>query len=170
MKNFYITGISGTGKTTIANILKEKGIQAYSIDEVPKLCFWVNKNDEKIVDYEAKLDQTFINSNKWICDVKMLKDILNQEGKVVMLGHTENEKDFLNLFDKIILLRSKPETFLKRILERKDNDFGKEKTVQEYLLKTYQEFESDVLDRGAVSVDADEPLDIVVNNIISEIQ
>jgi len=41
MNNIYITGISGTGKTTIAHALKERGIKTISMDEVPDLYFWM---------------------------------------------------------------------------------------------------------------------------------
>jgi len=170
MSKIYITGISGTGKTSIANKLNEKGIKSFSIDEVPNLCHWVNKRDGKVVDYEVKLDRAFIESHEWVCDAEALKNLSNQEGTVVVLGLADNQNEFLPLFDKVILLQCKPETFLKRILERKDNIFGQDKSAQEYLLRTYEKYESDILKNGAVSINVEQPLDIVVENILREIK
>lgn len=169
MSKIYITGISGTGKTTIANLLREKGIKSYSIDEIPGLSYWENKLDGKKVDYEAKLDRAFIDSHVWVCDTEQLKDLIDHEGTVVVLGLAENQHEFLSLFDKVILLQCKPQTFLKRILERKDNVFGQEKSAQEYLLNTYESFENDMIKDGAIPVNAEEPLDIVLKSIINEI-
>ena len=170
MNKIYITGVSGTGKTTIANALNEKGIKSYSIDEVPDLCHWVNKYSGKIVDYEAKLDRTFINSHQWVCNVDVLKRLVDQKGLVVVLGLADNQNEFLSLFDKVFVLQCKPETFIKRILSRTDNVFGQDETAQQYLLSTYQKFEIDALKNGAVSVDVEEPLDRVVKNISAQIQ
>ena len=170
MSKIYITGISGTGKTSIANRLNEKGIKAFSIDEVPDLCHWVSKVDGKIVDYEAKLDRTFIESHQWVCNIGTLKNLIDQKGTVVVLGLAENQNEFLPLFDKVILLRCKPETFLKRINERKDNVFGQDKSAQEYLLSTYEKYENDMLQNGAVSINVEEPLNTVIENILREIK
>lgn len=170
MKNIFITGISGTGKTTIAGILKQKGFNAFSIDEVAGLCHWINKNDKTIVDYEAKLDQEFINSHEWICDITQLKSLLKSSGQTIVLGHAENESDFIPLFDKVVLLQCRPGTFLERILARTENDFGKDTTAQQYLLNTYEKFETEMLKKGAIAVNVDGPIDEVVNKIVGLIQ
>jgi len=168
MKKVFITGISGTGKTVIAQALKEKGINAFDMD-TDDLCFWVNKLDGKKVDYEAKLDREFIDSHVWLCDIEKLKNMLGAKDGVVMLGHPTNIDEILPLFDKFILLQCKLETFLKRILERKNNDFGKDETAQQHLLDTYEKFERNMLDKGAISVNVEEPLDNVVASILSKL-
>lgn len=170
MSKIYITGISGTGKTIVARILKNKGFNAISIDEIPGLCYWINKTSGDKVNYKAELNQKFIDSHNWICDIEMLSKLLNEKDKTIVLGHAENESDFLNLFDKIILLQCQPKTFLSRILERKDNDFGKEITAQKYLIDTYKKFENGMLNMGAASVDAEQPPDKVVSAILQIIQ
>lgn len=169
MKKVFITGISGTGKSAIAEALKNRGINAIDMD-MYDLCCWVNKMDGKKVDYEAKLDKAFIDSHIWICDIELLKKMLSVEGKVVMLGHPENTEEILPLFNKFILLQCKPETFLKRILDRKDNDFGKDETAQQHLLDTYEKFEKEMLDNWAIPVNTDVTLEEVVDNIVNKIK
>lgn len=168
MKKVFITGISGTGKTVITEALKKRGINAFDMD-MDDLCFWINKLDGKKVDYEAKLDREFIDSHVWLCDIEKLKNMLSVKDGVVMLGHPTNIDEILPFFDKFILLQCKPETFLKRILERKDNDFGKDETAQQHLLDTYEKFERNMLDKGAISVNVEEPLDNVISSILSKL-
>lgn len=171
MKKIFITGISGTGKTTIANTLNTKGIHSVSIDEVPGLCVWKNKATGKTVDYEAELNKTFIDAHDWICDTDTLKKLLDVEKEtVVVLGNAANQNNFLNLFDKTLLLQCKPETFLERIMQRKDNDFGKEKSAQDLILSWYQEFESNLLKKGAIAVNVEGHIDKVIKTIIKEIE
>src|SRR6185369_10695636 len=94
----YITGIAGTGKTTLAHELSKKGIKTISIDEVPDLCYWVNKEDGKKIDYDARLDKIFINSHVWTCDVDKLKDLIKGDERVYVFGISENQEDYLTLF------------------------------------------------------------------------
>ncbi len=165
----YITGVSGTGKTTLAKLLIKRGINAYSIDEIPGLCHWVNKINSQVVDHEAKLDRAFINSHSWICDIKQLKNLISQQGLVVVLGLADNQNEFLPLFDKVILLQCRPETFLKRIIERKDNVFGQDETSQEYLRDFYKKFENKVLKNGAATINVEESIGNVIDKVIRKI-
>jgi broad-specificity NMP kinase len=161
----YITGIAGTGKTTLAHELGKKGIKTISIDEVPDLCYWINKDNGKKVEYEAVLNKDFIDSHVWICDTEKLKDLTKGDEKIYVFGISENQGVYLNLFDKVILLQCKPETFIKRIRERKDNDFGKDKGAQDYLLDTYKWFENDMMQKGAIPLNVDRPLSEVIDII-----
>lgn len=170
MKKIFITGISGTGKTTIAHALNTKGIHSISIDEVPGLCVWKNKATGEKVDYETELNKTFIDSHDWICDVGILQKLLNVDKEiVVVLGSAANQNEFLSLFDKVLLLQCKPETFIERIMQRKDNDFGKDKSAQDLILSWYQEFENNLLGKGAVPINVEGSIDTVVEAIIKEI-
>ena len=163
----YITGVSGTGKTTLAKELNKKGIATYSIDEVDGLCYWVNKTDGHIVNYEATLNKEFIDSHKWVCDVEQLKKLINTADPIIILGLAENQEEFINLFNKVLLLQCPPEVFLQRIMERKDNDFGKDPSAQEFIKSSYQEFETKLLEHGAISIDANRPINDVLQSILS---
>src|SRR3989344_3397075 len=60
MKRFYITGISCTGKSSIALKLKEKGIPSIDIDEIKGLCHWVNKKTKKVSYWHSGIGSEFL--------------------------------------------------------------------------------------------------------------
>lgn len=169
MKKIYITGISGSGKTTIAKVLKEQGIEAYDLDEISNMCYWVDRVTGEIINYEAKLDRPFIEAHKWICNIERIKELTNTDELVTIFGNAENLDEIIPLFDKIIVLQCKPEIFLKRIRGRKDNDFGQEGSAQEYLEDTYKLFEKNLISKGAIAINADGTLNVVLESIIAEI-
>ena len=168
MKKIYITGISGTGKTTIAKKLAEQGFCAISIDEVLDLCFWINKQTKEKITIEVELNKDFIDAHDWVCDIESLKNLINKQGAelIFVLGIAANQNDFLNLFDEVLLLQCSPETFIARIENRTDNDFGKDKTAQETILNSYQAFEKEMLERGATPINVEGSIDEVVEKIL----
>ncbi len=87
----------------------------------------------------------------------------------VVVGLADNQSELFELFDKVFLLQCSEEAFLSRIKERTNHNFGKHDSEKEMLLGYYKEFENDILEKGAISMNTDKPLDIVVDEIIKNI-
>ena len=81
-----LTGIAGTGKSTITKALKEKGINAIDLHDVPNLCYWEDKVTKKKVEYSPVNEREWFNGVNRFCDIEMLKEILSQHDDVVMAG------------------------------------------------------------------------------------
>jgi broad-specificity NMP kinase len=158
MSNFFITGVSGTGKSTLAEELGKRNVAVFDIDSVPRLCHWRNRATHEKADYQYGIGKDWLDAHEWICDVEKLKKLLDGvAGNAVVVGLASNQDDFLNLFDKIFLLRCKRETFLSRLSTRDgDNQFAKEKSEQEHILSWYEDFETKTIKQGAAPLDTDE--------------
>ena len=173
MKKIYITGISGTGKSATAKELEKRGIFAFSIDEIDGLCNWIDRKTQKIAnDYQPTLD--WLNAHDWICDIEKLKQLLNTDKNVVIAtGISTNQDEYLNLFDKIFLLQCSEKTFMDRMEHRhkkpNENSFGKHQAEREYAAAIYKDFEEKLLKLGAVSINAENPIEVVADEIISKI-
>jgi broad-specificity NMP kinase len=168
MKKIFITGISGTGKTTAAKELDQRGFYAISIDEVEGLCSWIDQETgENHGGKFTKLDMEFVDRHDWICDIEHLEKLMNKDTDTVfVLGMATNQYDFLHLFDKIFLLECSPETFCKRIDERTDNDFGKDEEIKKRILGRYETYAARMKSLGAVSISTEKPIIEVVDEII----
>jgi dephospho-CoA kinase len=170
MKKIYITGVSGTGKTTIAKALEKIGYYTISIDEVKGLCSWIHQETgQRGGGKNAEMNVEFVDKHDWICDIKYLNQLLSKDVEVAfVLGRATNQEDFLHIFDKILLLQCSPETFCKRIEIRTDNTFGKDKKVQQQIIDGYQPYTEKMLKKGAIVINTDRPIEEVVDEIIKQ--
>ena len=169
MNKIYITGISGTGKTTIAEELKRRGYHAISIDETVGLCSWKNRETNERFVGDATLNKEFTDTHKWICDIELLKEHMGTDSKTVfVLGMASNRDEIADLFDKVLLLQCKPETFLHRLNTRTNNSFGRDESIQNHMLEWYESFENKMLKNGAISINTDRPINEVVDEVIKQ--
>jgi broad-specificity NMP kinase len=165
-----LTGVAGTGKSTIINSLNEKGLVAIDLHDIPGLFFWQDKITKEKVPYSpVQLREWFDNVDR-LCDIDTLKEILDQYQDVVMAGTTSgsNQKEFLSLFDKVILLQANPQTLVDRMETRTNKSgYGKTKAEQEDNVEWQKEFEPLLLSYGAIPVSTEEELDDVVDRVIT---
>jgi len=168
-KVFYITGISGAGKSTVVEKLAEKGVFPIDADSVKGLTHWIGKATRKISEWSPGMSQDWYSKHKYICDKEKLINLINNSPKdiVVVAGLFNNRSELRDLFDKVFLLQCKKETFLKRITVRENHNFGKHILEKENILSWYKNFEKEVLEEGAIPINADRSLMEVVEEILS---
>jgi dephospho-CoA kinase len=171
MKKIYITGISGSGKSAISEELNKKGIYSIDIDSSKYgLCNWKNKKTKENVYFEHGMSNDWMKAHGWYCDVEKLKELFDVPNDIVVaVGITTNQNEYLNMFDKVFLLQCSEKTILNRLDTRISNDFGKHPLEKEHVLDFYGDFEKDLIARGAIPINTEESLDVVVSNIISNI-
>ena len=170
MKRFYITGVSGVGKSSVVEELKKKGIFTIDRDGVEGLCRWINKDTQKISEWRPGTEDIWYKKHKYICDKAKLINLMKDKDIVVVAGLANNRSELWDLFDKVFLLHCKEETFIKRITERTSHDFGKHKLEKENILSWYKNFEKEIVEEGAIPIDTDKPLHAVVDEIIEQIR
>jgi dephospho-CoA kinase len=166
MPKIYITGVSGTGKSTLATELNKRGILAFDVDAVPGLCHWQNKETKEKGDYAYGADKEWLVADNWVADEEQLSKLLKKADTVVVLGLTSNQEGYFHLFDRIFLLQCPPEVFLSRIDARTNNDFGKGSAEQEHILSWYKNFEKRMIDQGVVPVNTEQPIEIIADIIL----
>lgn len=171
MEKIYITGVPGIGKSTIVEEINKRGIFAFDIDFAEGLCAWRNKKTGKKIIGDSQSNLEWLNAHDWVCNAEKLKQLLSQDKEIIIAaGIAGNQEEYLHLFDKIFLLQCREATFLHRQMNRKGHDeFGKFPEERQYVLNFYKEFEQKIIARGATVINAEEPLEKVVDDIISKI-
>jgi dephospho-CoA kinase len=167
MKVFYITGVPGTGKSTVVQKLAEKGVFSIDADSVRGLTHWIDNDTGEVSEWHQGMSNDWYKKHKYICDKEKLINLINNspKDKVAVAGFFNNRSELWSLFNKVFLLHCDEETFLKRIIERENHDFGKHILERENILKWYKNFEKEVLEEGAIPINTDCPLVEVVEEI-----
>lgn len=170
-KRYYITGVCGTGKTTVAEELNKRGY--YAIDQDSKeygICSWKNNETKEQAEFEYGIGKEFLEAHDWYADVERLKKLLDKASDVAFVcGVSANQNDYLDIFDKVFLLQCQPEVFTKRVDVRENNDFGKHPSEKQHILDWYKELEDGLINKGAIIINSDKPISSVVDEILNNI-
>jgi broad-specificity NMP kinase len=158
MKIYLIDGVSGAGKTTVCDELNKRGYKAIEADEV--LADWI--------DPLTGLPTEDHSSYNWHWDKKKFDSLVQdtREGNLFICGGAMNKPDFLHHFSKIFTLHLDDETLKERLRNRTNNDYGKKPEELAFQLKENQLTEQYSKERGAILIDATQPIKTIVEEII----
>lgn len=112
MTHILITGLSGTGKSTILNLLHQRGHRVVETDDpgwcIPENGDWTSPD------------------NEWIWDETRLRQLLNATSEhLFVAGCRQNQDRLYRFFSHVVLLTAPLEIMLDRVDRRKSNPFGK---------------------------------------------
>ncbi|MCO5214738.1 MAG: AAA family ATPase [Thermomicrobiales bacterium] len=136
MTRILITGISGTGKSTVGNILRQRGYAVIETDDPG----WCVPEDE---DWSRP-------DHEWIWDESSVSELLDThtDQHVVIIGCRQNQGKFYSQIEQIVVLTVPIDVLQRRIAERASNPFGKQPEQMEHIEATKREVEP-LLIRGA---------------------
>lgn len=164
-----LTGVAGTGKSTIIKALNDKRIVSLDLHDIPGLFFWQNKQTKEKAQYAPVESKDWFDTVDRLCDVPRLKEILSQYNNVIAAGTTSgsNQEEFLSLFDKIILLQADPETLVRRMQTRTNKSgYGKTKVEQDDNIEWQKEFDPKILSYGAIPISTEGDIADVLDKIV----
>lgn len=157
MKKVLLTGVAGTGKSTLCTTLIGLGYEACDLEKVDGLFKMYRKDTgEEYVGFDNSVEH--IQNSVWRCDPKALASLLsNQKADMAFYaGTASNMEDIVPLFDQTILLVAKPENVYKRLMNREgQNDMGGSEESRQAVLGWQDWWDGEMKDLGAVPVPAD---------------
>lgn len=167
-KSVLVIGVSGSGKSSLSQKLREMGYSAYDADSMDRLFSMRDRNTMKpIVDYDNG-DIEKVKNMRWICNVDRLKQILVNETNALAFycGTASNLDEIFPLFDIVILLKASPDIIRHRLSSRTTSDFAKKAEIQDHILTYKDWWEDEVVKKGAVVIDANRDLNAVASEVV----
>lgn len=168
-KSILITGLAGSGKSSICKELNKLGYKAHSIEDIKGLFKMIDKKTGKLFKNFDNNNLKSVKHSAWICDKKKLQQLIhkNSKGIVFYSGIASNLSNLLPLFDKIFLLKVSQKILRERLSKRTSNHFGRTSKVQKWMFRWKIWWEFYMFVKGAVFINANHSLREIAKEIIS---
>ncbi|HEU5373598.1 MAG TPA: AAA family ATPase [Gaiellaceae bacterium] len=162
MKRVLITGVSGTGKSTVTAALAARGYRAVDADD-PEFSELVDVPEETLTGLGSGTD--------WVWREDRIRDLLSGHdvGTLFVSGSSPNQGKFYAQFDHVVLLVAPPGLIADRLATRTTNDFGKNPEQLARALRIQQEVEPLLRRSADLELDTTAPLDDVVAAILRHV-
>ena len=172
-RKILITGVAGSGKSTISKTLNILGYEAYDIENINGLFAMYRKDTGELFKDYNDADLEKVKNADWLCDVKKLKELLEQqkEDLAFYCGIASNMDDIMPFFNKIIVLKISSDILDKRLLSREGTDeFANTKEGRQALLGWKDWWEEKMEKKGVIMINADgkpnEVVDMITKKLI----
>jgi 2-phosphoglycerate kinase len=166
----WITGVSGTGKSTVRAELARRGHQSFDADEDGIAVWRDRKNAEQVYDPgDGNHPETWLRDHCWTINRARVERLalLARNDVVFLCGAVANEDEVWDLFDVVVCLVIDESTLRERLATRTTNKFGKAPTELEAILGWNQTMEATYRELGVPVVSANQPLVAVVDEILA---
>ena len=150
MPRILVTGMSGTGKSTVLAELRSLGFDIVDTDE-PGWTTWSDVQDGYV----------------WVED--RVADLLAMDRATTLYvsGTVSNQGRFYPRFDAVVLLSAPGDVLLDRIERRTTNNFGKRETERAAILTDLAEIEPLLRETSTHEIDATRPVREIVDALIA---
>lgn len=148
MKRILLTGMSGTGKSTVIGELAARGYRAIDMDEPG----WSEHAPD----------------GDWIwCEDRIREALASEEGDVLFIsGCATNQVRFYSQFDAIVLFSAPAELLIERLATRTNNPYGKHPDELAEVLGYLETVEPRLRRSATHEIDTRAPLDEVVAAVL----
>ena len=166
MKRILLTGMSGTGKSTVISELAARGYKAVDAD-CDEFSRWVE------VEGSAGAEVAPVDGNRdWVWRENHIQDLLSIEDADVLFvsGCAENMPKFFPQFDLIVLLSAPASVIVQRLRTRTTNQYGKRPDEVARVLSLVESVEPRLRRAAGYEIDTSAPLEEVVVTLLRLVQ
>jgi thymidylate kinase len=168
IRNYLIEGVSGAGKTTVAEVLQRRGHHVIHGDR--ELSYRGDPATGKPVSepaFKSEAEKIAWQHRHWIWNVEQVKALIadQQHASTFFCGGSRNSHAFVDLFDAVFVLVVDLDTLNKRLAVRPEDEFGGRPSEAAFVRHLHATRE-DIPERG-IAIDATVPAEPVVDQILA---
>ena len=165
MPLIYVTGASGSGKSTVRAELCRRGFPAYDSDD--GLARWFSNTTGREVAMPARRDDEWFRSNTYRLPLETVRRLAAELGDRTgfLCGTVGNDNEIWDLFTAVISLSVDAETLRHRLAARVGS-FGSTESELQRVLAWHAKVDADNQRYGAILVNAARPITEVVDEIL----
>ena len=170
MGTVQIAGCSAAGKSTVAAELANRGLLAIDSDDDPQLARFVDPAGAVVAETPTAPDLAWLDRHGWAWDPARLDELIQAAGPATLYvcGGADNQRELAGRFTEVFLLEIDEPTMLARLdARRDDHDWGRIGDTREYLRRKLPALQESLRASGAIPIDARQPLDRVVDEIVA---
>ncbi len=163
MSLFFISGVSGTGKSTLMHELRERGEEAYDADVD---CIRASKVTGEIISYEEAKKEGY----DWIYPEEALQKLTEKSATkdIFLLGFVDNLQAVKDAADEFIWM-SIPLDVLVQRLDTRQKEYGKSERERKLILDLYEKM-SKALEPGTFTLDATKPVEAIADDLLTHVK
>ena len=158
VRNFLVEGLSGTGKTSVADELQRRGLHAVHGDR--ELAYQGDPGTGEPTGDGGH--------DHWLWDVGRVRALVADRTEPVTFfcGGSRNSSQFVHLFDGVVVLHVDLDTLNRRLDARPDDEWGGGTPTERALIARWHRT-GEGLPAGGVVIDATAPITRVVDDILA---
>lgn len=166
MKRILLTGMSGTGKSTIIAELASHGYKAVDAD-CDEFSQWTEVGDS-VDPFGSPVEI----GRDWTWREDRIQSLLSTEDSEVLFlsGCAENMSRFFSQFDSIVLLSAPSDVVVERLCNRTNNSYGKQSSEIVRILSLKRSVEPLLRRVAGYEIDTNAPLEEIIVTLLRLVQ
>lgn len=161
---YLITGVAGSGKSTLERVFRDKGYITVDIDE--GFAEWRHAITDEVLSYTPE-DEAWHQVAEWTVRTPKLQKFFDAHAdrQVLVFGSFARMKQVVTMFDEIFLLTYPNLDLVRQRIAGRGDGYGSNPHELERILSYVEPYQARMQQAGAREVDCTQPLDEVVDTI-----